>query len=179
MTNLLNAPDKDAVLSMPAPQYAGITTGCGQVSLNQVLQQLFAKEQQRIESKKVLIRCDQLPAVFVDEAEMAKVCHALLQMILEHPPAKGKLFLYIKCNVLANDAVMDGTLPRGAHLFEIFFNTNTQHLPGWDGPYKTLLKDCKAILQQYGGTFHYKEDSESSYLFHMTLPGKLNEHATG
>ena len=127
----------------------------------------------------MLIRCDQLPYLLIEESQMAQICQSLLHMILEHPPAKGNLFLYIKCRVLAGDEVVNLGLLQGAKMFEIFFNTNTQHLPGWDEPYKTFLQDCNIILQQYGGKFHYRVNSESSYLFQMILPGKLNEHATG
>ncbi|HZH01447.1 MAG TPA: hypothetical protein VEY32_10220 [Flavisolibacter sp.] len=179
MTHLLNVSDEDAVVSKPVTPWASETASCKQVNLNQLLQQLFAKEQLRIESRKMLIRCDQFPYVLVDESKITQICHSLLQMILEHPPEKGKLFMYIKCGVLKGDEVMNLALPQGERMFEISFNTNTQHLPGWDEPYKTFLQDCNIILQHYGGAFHYRVNSESSYLFQMILPGKLNEHATG
>ena len=178
MTNLFHVPKEDGVVSGPATLAAG-ATGCLQVNMNQILQQLFAKEQQRIESHKVLIRCDQLPYVFINASKIAQVCQSVLQMILEHPPAKGKLFLYIKCGVMSDNETIDLTLPRGAQKFEVLFNSNSQHLPGWDNHYQSTLKDCNTILQQYGGTFHYRKNSENSYLFQMILPGKLIEHATG
>ena len=179
MTHLLNVSDEDALVSKPVTPWANATSSCKPVNLNQLLQQLFAKEQLRIDSRKMLIRCDQFPYILVDESKITQICHSLLHLILEHPPAKGKLFMYIKCGVLASCEFKNLALPQGIGMFEISFNTNTEHLQGWDEPHKTFLQDCNIMLQQYGGAFHYRVNSESSYLFQIILPGKLNEHATG
>jgi hypothetical protein len=178
MTNVLPVPEGDAGYTIPVNSQPAIVTVKQAVCLNSVIKAVFMGERARIDKQKVIIRCDQLPTVLMEEEAVQQVCRLLLLCILDQPPKRGKLFLYIKCNVLEEDAI-DMALPDGIQQYEICFHTNSFNKPAWQELFKETLDYCRITCMQYGSNFFYNNSSDGHYLFRVTLPGKHIENATG
>jgi|GEM_PF-1689031 len=178
MTNIFEVPGDDTSVLFPVPDQQDKASTLTQTDLNIVLQRVFCEENQRLNKDQVIVRCDQLPTVFIEESRIAKACSFLLNIILEQPPEKGKLFIYIRCNLLKED-IIDLSLPDGAKKYEVLFHTNCFNKPDWKEKYKDLLDYCYQMCIDHGGSFNYKDNFEGSYLFQLILPGKSIEHATG
>ena len=178
MTNVLPAPEGETGFDIPVSHHPVVAAVKQTVCLNSIIQAVLLEERMRIEKQNVIIRCDNLPAVLMNKEAVQKVCRTLLSIILDQPPKRGKLFLYVKCNVLGND-MMDMSLPDGLKLYEICFHANSSPLSAWTDVYNEALEFCRTTCMQYGGNFFYNNNSDGQYLFRVTLPGKSNEHATG
>lgn len=167
MTNVFQTPEKRVGHAAPAlvsmdEQFVNLTT---------IVQGVLEAVQRPPDQLKIIVRCDTLPHIEADAQDMLQLSNLLLACILEHPPQKGKLFIYIKCNRSDSETLLTSD-SGGFQYYEIYFHTNSCNEPGWHEAHLQELKLCEAICSRYNGLFTFA-DSSTAYLFQLTLPGKL------
>lgn len=167
VTNVFQIPEKrvghvaPALVSMDE-QFVNLTT---------IVQGVLEAVQRPPDQQKIILRCDTLPLVEADALDMQQLSNTLLNCILEHPPRRGKLFIYIKCNRANSEHLLTPTTG-DIHHYEICFHTNSSNEPGWHEAHLQALELCEAICSRYNGLFSFA-DSSAACLFQLTLPGKL------
>ena len=143
------------------------------VDLNKTIQTVL-KKYTGDQQNSFILRCDKLPVAKGKNDQLFRLFDALIQMIVNHPPIKSKLFLYIKCkeeNIQSN--VIDLRMTRDVKLFKIDFHTNITTTPDWETFYQIKLKECTLLASQNGGGFSFYPISNTGCLFSILLPGKI------
>ena len=141
------------------------------VNFNLVIQEALGKVESYIDKGKAIIRCDNLPHVLGEEEEMKLLSNNLIDFILQHPPEKSKLFIYIKCSRTESGDAKSEILD-GLHQYEICFHTNSCNEPLWQECNQEQIAQCEVICKKYYGSFTCAFGNADS-LFKLSLFGKL------
>lgn len=144
----------------------------GLVSLNEVLKESLKKAQAQIDNVQLIVRCETLPQIKTDVAEMVKLFDDLLGMILNYPPKATRLFLYIDCEE-DNSDIIDMTLEEGHKRYLIKFHTNITTHESWKLVNSQALINCRQILSRLNGNLAVNNISNTGCLFSVSLPGKF------
>jgi hypothetical protein len=156
--------------SKPEKVEAGLT------NLNTVTQNIFSGVAENLLSSKVILRCDVLPQVAAPEQDMITLFQHVVNMILCCPLPDSKLFLYIKSGyALTNDN--DVILQK--NLVQVNICTNSITSAKWQEDHSDALEECITICKQNNGAFIYNIANQTSPLFTINLPGKLNTTTLG
>lgn len=144
----------------------------GLLSLNDVLQESLKKAQAQVDKAQLIVRCEPLPHVQIEHAEMTKVFDDLLNMILNQSLPPSKQFLYVDCEEDVTD-VIDMSLSEGMKRYIIKFHTNITTHDNWKLVNNKVLMNCKQILSRHSGNLVVNDISSSGCLFSVSLPGKI------
>jgi hypothetical protein len=135
------------------------------VDLTQVMQNVL--ENFPTNNANVILRCDHLPEVTMNEHDATTLCTLLLQSILQ-TSTSNKLFLYIKCEEEEPEVINLGNKKN----YTISFHTNFVCDEQWKKKNENSLQQCAAIISGHGGKFVYNDAVTAGCLFLVTLPGK-------
>jgi hypothetical protein len=121
-----------------------------------------------------IMRIDSLPTIYGNRQQLVELFTALLTMIVDHPPLKSKLFLYLKCTEEEKDhEVIDLRLDKEEVMYCFSFHTNITTDDSWKLIHKHTLAWCKEIAVQNKGEFLYQDICNTGCLFTLSLPGKI------
>lgn len=144
------------------------------IDLNEVVQSALQKSSGDRKDW-LILRSDKLPLVCGSRYQVAQLFEAIVSMIINHPPANSKLFLYIKCVAEERDPeVLDLRLSPGYGMYQLHFYTNITTGSDWQLVYKDQLVSCGLTAQDYKGSFAFHPISNTGCLFSLTLPGKIS-----
>lgn len=123
----------------------------------------------------IIFRLDKLPMVNGNQEYVTCLFDALISMVVNHPPANSKLFLYVKCSreKVDND-IIDLSVTDGTSLFKIEVYSNITTDKNWETLYKDKLEDCSLQATKISGRFSFSPITNTGCLFSLTLPGKIN-----
>lgn len=153
--------------SFPTPEYEIKKSQQPAIlSLNDVFKESMKKAQAALNSFQMIVRCENLPQIRGNYAEMLQLFDNLLKMILNHPPKNSKLFLYVDCEE-------DNQKKNGEKHFIIKFNTNIDKQENWKVINSQALVNCKQILAAHNGSLVVNNLSSTGCLFIVSLPGKM------
>jgi hypothetical protein len=138
---------------------------------NKAVQDSLEGERTRLNNLHAIIRCDNLPHVLVKANDLRRLSDCLINLMLQHPPKRSKLFIYLKCNRI-DDSVLTTPQTNGLETYEICFHTNSCNEASWHDSHKVDLAECASLCTQYSGAFTYAH-GHADGLFKLTLPGKL------
>jgi hypothetical protein len=143
------------------------------VDLNRLVQQVFEEHQQHVAQMQTIVRCDALPLVQGKVQPLLVLFRSLVGLILDNPPAKSKLFIYVKCERIDTD-IIDMTLPEGFGPFLVSFYTNCNRSPEWEKENNNTLVLCQQLGAEVKGTLTFPSAQSAGCLFALNLPGKIN-----
>lgn len=144
----------------------------GLLDLNTVLKESLKKAQTEVDHLQLIVRCESLPQIKADQAEMEKLFDDLLGMILNHSPQTSRLFLYVDCEEDSGD-VIDMNLEEGFKRYLIKFHTNVTTHDNWKLINSQSLINCRQILSRHNGNLAVNEISKTGCLFSVSLQGKI------
>ena len=125
--------------------------------------------------KGIIFRLDKLPSVNGNREHVRFLFDALISMVVNHPPANSKLFLYVKCSPEKVDSdIMDLRLAPGNALYKIDVYSNITTDKNWEMLYLEKLKECALEATKISGNFSFSPIMNTGCLFSLTLPGKYN-----
>lgn len=142
------------------------------VDLNEILQAVcnrYIIEQ----GKDFILRFENLPLVQGSEQVFQKLFDSIASMVLNHPPYKSKLFLYVACKEQIEDEIMDLRLTDAIRLYKIDFYSNIITDQQWIEQYGSTLNECDLIARQSSGSFTFFPICNTGCLFSISLPGKI------
>lgn len=144
------------------------------INLNELVQSIT--QAYTVEGNSLFIlRLDKLPVVVGERQVLTHLFATLLAMMVNHPPANSKLFMYIKCVEEQDEPdILDLRVTEGTRMYQMHFHTNINTDEGWQLFCKDRLAECGLIAQQHKGNFNFHTISNTGCLFSLTLPGKLN-----
>ncbi|HYH14665.1 MAG TPA: hypothetical protein VD794_05585 [Flavisolibacter sp.] len=173
MTNVFQAPEgpKTVKADSVVKKSIGLLDDEMLVDLNKVVQESLNCVKPQLEELKAIIRCDGLPHILANATDVRKLSDNLIRFILQHPPRKSKLFIYIKCNRAENE-LLSADLSGKLDSFEVYFHTNSCNEATWQAAHQEMINECSAICAQYSGSF-VAAHGQANCLFKLTLPGKL------
>lgn len=145
-------------------------------SLNQVFKESLKKAQARADDLQMIVRCQNLPQIKGNPAEMVQLFDMLLAMILNNPPQNSKLYLYVDCEEDDIDTI-DSRF-EGAKQYLIKFYTNITTHDHWKVLNSQSLINCKQILSGHHGNLVVNNISSTGCLFTISLPGKFELDAS-
>src|SRR5215204_1102574 len=94
------------------------------VDLNRLVQQVFEDQHLNVAKLQTIVRCDTLPMVQGRVQLLLALFRSFLGLILDNPPQKSKLFIYVKCECKETD-IIDMTLPEGFADYRVSIYTNS------------------------------------------------------
>lgn len=142
------------------------------VDLNEILQAVcnrYIIEQ----GKDFILRFENLPLVQGSEQVFQKLFDSIASMVLNHPPYRSKLFLYVTCKEEMEGDVMDLRLAGDIRLYKIDFYTNITTDEKWIEQYSSTINECDLIARQSSGSFSFFPICNTGCLFSISLPGKI------
>jgi hypothetical protein len=155
------------------PQQGSLENEQPDADVNEIVQTICGTH--IVEGKNFILRSEKLPHVKGEKATFHHLFGEVISMIINHPPPKSKLFLYITCKETIPDAeVIDMQLANDVKLFQIDFHTNITSDEHWTDLYKAKLAECSVLLRQHGSSFSFFPICNTGCLFSISLPGKIN-----
>jgi len=155
------------------PQQGSLENEQPIVDLNEIVETICGTY--AAEGKSFILRSEKLPHVNGKKETLHLLFGEVISMIINHPPPKSKLFLYITCKEATPDAeVIDMRLANDIKLFQIDFHTNITSDEQWTALYKAKLTECSVLLRQHGSSFTFFPICNTGCLFSISLPGKIN-----
>jgi hypothetical protein len=140
------------------------------ISLNEIFKESLTKAQTAANHLQITLRCETLPHVAGNQAELAKLFDELLDIILKYPPSGSRLFLYLDCEEEKKaDTLLQDTFRR----FVLKFHTNAGVPDNWKVVNSQALVNCKQILSDHNGNLALGHSSRTGCLFSISLPGKI------
>lgn len=136
----------------------------GLVDLNDVVSTVLASLTNRVQELQAIVRKDAIAMARGNEKDFETLFSNVLEIILEHPPQEGKLFIYIRS--VQNDPAADDKF------VTVSIHTNTTYDPAWEKSCADRLSECGNICNTSGGGFVYHLVSNTSCLFTINLQGK-------
>lgn len=143
-----------------------------EVKLSEIIQQSLQKFHKEVKSKKLIFRCEPLPAIPGDKLQIYKLLDGLVAAIITNPPIGNKLFLYVNCEKEKTDG-MELTLTNGYKKYVIEFHTNIHTDQFWKIKNEGIMHECISIAQSCQGNLHVNDISKTGCLFSLSLPGKF------
>jgi hypothetical protein len=144
----------------------------GLLDLNIVLKESLKKAQTQVDNLQLIARCEALPHVKSDYAEMVKLFDDLLTMIMNTPPQASRLFLYVDCEEDSTDFI-DMNSTEGFRRYTIKFHTNITTHENWKLINSQTLVGCKQILSKHNANLAVNEISKTGCVFSISLQGKI------
>lgn len=132
------------------------------VSFNEVIQSALQKFAHLVQNGSVIVRCEQLPHVYINGSELQQLTTNLLSVVLTKEAEGRKQFLHINCRYVPNDGN-----------FEVQFKTNFKTELKPNSTEKHLLDECEKILQRHGGMLRITCEAGEGCLFSILVPGKI------
>jgi hypothetical protein len=133
------------------------------IDLNKIVCDVLESEKSKLEEMQTIVRHDELLPARGKENEFYLLFSNLVEIILEHPPREGKLFIYIRC-ADKDPAGVDKRITVSIH-------TNTYYDLNWEKTHAAVLHECGSICKTNGGDFIYHLVSNTSCLFTLNLQG--------
>jgi hypothetical protein len=153
------------------PDIHGISAPRERLNLNELMQQALHAFQTGGKHLNLIIRCESLPHIEGNKAQVSKLFANLLQTIVPFPPRGNKLFLYIDCEEQNKD--IDAVLTNGHKRFLIQFYTNIITNESWKRINKPVLVSCEQIVAQLNASLTVNDIKNTGCLFSISLLGKL------
>lgn len=145
------------------------------VNLNQIFQSVMKKHIPEEKRTLSIVRSDKLPFVCGKEEHLTRMFDALIVMIISHPPAASKLFLYIKCEIQTKDPeIIDLRLVQDYQMYTLYFHTNITTDAQWKLIHKDKLSECAVLAERNKGCFSFYSIANTGCIFSLSLPGKIN-----
>jgi hypothetical protein len=144
----------------------------GLLSLNEILQESLKKAQAQVDKAQLIVRCESLPMIKADHADIVKLFDDLISMILNQPPNTTRLFLYVDCEEDRSD-IIDMTLGESTKRYVIKFHTNITTHEHWKLVNRQALVNCRQTLSRHNGNLVVNDVSSTGCLFSVSLPGKF------
>lgn len=139
------------------------------VDTNALLQKAIQQLPPEVRNGMVL-RCDELPRLRVNEETIEETFMQLLQMIVAERTAGAKLYLYITCspeNKKEKEAILSGP-----ERFFIQFHTNINPHETWMRKAEHNINSIASLLLPFGGSLLVNKLKNSGCVFCISLPGK-------
>ena len=96
-------------------------------------------------------------------------------LVVNHPPANSKLFLYVKCvREKVDSDVMDLRIAGGSALYKIEIYSNITTDKNWEIMYQDKLAECSLQATNISGSLSFSPIVNTGCLFSLMLPGKIN-----
>src|SRR5215212_9454795 len=115
------------------------------ISLNGLFNESMRKAQTHLQNLNVIVRCEFLPDIKGDKGEMTILLDTLISLVVSHPSAGSKLFLYVDCEAENSSDVLDLSLEEGCKRYLIKFYSNILSNENWKEYNKDLLVKCQYI----------------------------------
>ena len=152
-------------LLMPRENFTGHTLyNSDFLDLDVVVKNVLGSRKERFQEIGAIVRQDAIPPVRGNEQQLVSLFSSLVEIILNHPPNDGKLFIYIRC--VEKDPASDDKK------ITISIHTNTCYGMSWEKSQADILQECGNICKQNGGDFMCHLLSGKSCLFTINLQGK-------
>lgn len=144
------------------------------VNLNEIFQSGMQKHVSGEKKTLSIVRSDKLPVVNGQREQFVQLLNMMIEMIVSYPPAISKLFLYVKCEVVAQDPEITDLRPAGdQQMYTLCFYTNITTDDRWKLICKERLAECSVIAAQNRGSFSFFPICNTGCIFSLTLPGKI------
>lgn len=140
--------------------------------LNVVVKEVIEQKKGEIHAWQAIVRCDKLPQVAGGEKELTTLFSCLFSTILQHPPLKSRVFIYLKCHEHLEED-MPISAGEDCTVYELCFFTNIMADIAWHQLYAHQLNECKMVCQEMGGVFISYQIKNTGCVFTLRLPGKL------
>lgn len=147
--------------------------GAHGTDLNTVMQQVLARHKSEIEQLNIIVRCENLPPVTVNESTLLQVISALVRSIVNLPAGTCRQYLYINC-AQAAAAVPNPELLQIPTGYKVQFHTNIGATPEWQMTHEKSWEACTALLNAEGGNLVINDIKNTGCIFSLFLPGKFN-----
>jgi hypothetical protein len=112
--------------------------GC--IDLNGIVAGVIAASKERLMELQAIVRQDELAPARGEEHDLRVLFTDLLEIILNHPPQNGKLFIYIRS--VQNDPASDNKM------VTVSIHTNTDYHPEWEKPIFRGAQPMRQSLQK-------------------------------
>jgi hypothetical protein len=145
--------------------------------LNVLVKGVIEQKKGEINACQAIVRCDELPQVAGGEKELTVLFDCLFSMILQHPPLKSKVFIYLKCQEHIGEAIPISARERYM-LYELCFFTNIMADLAWHQLYAHQLNKCKMACREMRGVFMSEQIKNTGCVFTLRLPGKIKNEST-
>src|SRR5215213_7811475 len=140
------------------------------LSLYEVFKESMRKVQPGFDHVKIIVRCEHLPQIRGNREDINHLFEELIRMIVGHPAAGFRLFLYVDCEETATDTI-DDAVTEGFKKYIIKFRTNIAPNENWKEANMQSLAKCRQILSLHNAIFHV--NSDKGCLFSFSVPGKI------
>ena len=134
------------------------------VNLSLLLTEALKKK--TIKNLETNIRCESLPTIKGDKAQLSHLFNNLVEVIFRNHPKGSTLFLYVDCIQERDASVKKGMK------YLIKFLTNVTIGKNWKELNADLLMECNQIILAHNGVFSINTIESSSCLFTVCFPGK-------
>jgi hypothetical protein len=154
----------------PAPEApATLQAAVTPTDLNQIIRDVFAARKTRMDALHTIMRCDALPSVAAPAQDLAALFGGIMDMLLENPPAKSQLYIYIRCEPDLNTPAERWSQHK-VSIHSNSLNNCAQPVP------EDFRSRCAQLCSSFGGSFRVL--SGSSCFFDVNLPGKFPADAS-
>jgi hypothetical protein len=136
------------------------------VNLSVLLTEALKKKNKAIKDLETNIRCESLPTIKGDKAQLTRLFDILIEVIFQNQPGGSTLFLYVDCIQERDASVKKGIK------YLIKFLTNVTIGKNWKELNAELLMECNQIILAHNGVFSINTMDNSSCLFTVCFPGK-------
>jgi hypothetical protein len=138
------------------------------IDTNRVLQKIFQQLSTEVRGRFIL-RCDELPLLQADEADLETIFSSLLKLLLEQKTAgTSKPFLHIQCRLEEESLKVNG----GINQYNIQFTTTLKTNTDWLATQQVQLNDISTRLQRNRGRLTVSGLTNNCCVFSFSLPGK-------
>lgn len=139
----------------------------GYADTNLVLQKTVQQLPQNIRNT-IILRCDELARLRIDEAILEDIVSQILGLITEAKEPETKLFLHITCS---KEKKQEKEKTSGLN-YQVQFHTNLTPLAGRFEEAELRMNKILAMLIPFEGNLTVTQLKNSGSVFCMTLPGK-------
>ena len=144
------------------------TIASSDVNLSLLLTEALQKKNKAIKDLDTSIRCESLPTIKGEKAQLSRLFDILIEAIFKNQPRGSKLFLYVDC-IQERDA----TVKKGIK-YLIKFLTNVTIEKNWKELNADLLMESNQIILAHNCVFSINTVDNSTCLFTICFPGKGN-----
>lgn len=136
------------------------------VNLTDLLKEALQKKTKAIKNLDTNIRCESLPTIKGEKAQLSRLFDILTEAIFKNQPKGSKLFLYVDCIQERDASVKKGIK------YLIKFLTNVKIGKNWKELNADLLMESNQIISANNGVFSINTVDNSGCLFTICFPGK-------